>query len=315
MSGSGIRRTPPLAPALCLAVTVTLAVGGCGSDPDPASSGSAPSPSSSVRTLAPLRVTRPPATGELSADLRQSSRDAALGRMQVWIRNDRESDLLPTRVTYSDDRLTAPLTGGRLRVIPARSFRGYTLTLPRLPDCGATAASGSGTVVVEHGDERESLPVEDEADVVQRFQDTRCFEVTVAKVADLSWSDDVPVDHPGEGGIGTLVLQVRPRGGDGSLTVDSVAGTPLLSSYRTPVWTPDLTVRGTDEPTSVDLPVHPARCDEHAFMEAAGGTALRVKLTVRLGAGEEPESGELILRMSPEGAAHAIQYVRDSCGY
>ena len=50
-------------------------------------------------------------------------------------------------------------------------------------------------------------------------------------------------------------------------------------------------------------------------MEAAGGTALRVKLTVRPGAGEEPESGELILRMSPEGAAHAIQYVRDSCGY
>ena len=50
-------------------------------------------------------------------------------------------------------------------------------------------------------------------------------------------------------------------------------------------------------------------------MEAAGGTALRVKLTVTPGAGEEPESGELILRMSPEGAAHAIQYVRDSCGY
>ena len=164
-----------------------------------------------------------------------------------------------------------------------------------------------------------ALPVEDEADVVQRFQDTRCFEVTVAEVADLSWSDEVPVDHPGEGGIGTLILQVRPRGGDGSLTVDSVAGTPLLSSYRTPVWTPDLTVRGTDDPTSVDLPVHPARCDEHAFMEAAGGTALRVKLTVTLpgrGAGAgEPVSGELILRMSPTGAAHAIQYVRDSCGY
>ena len=299
--------------AAALSSTVLL-LGGCsGTTPDPGSD-AAPSPSTSVKTLPPLRVTRAPATGELFAHVDQSSRDAALGRIQVWITNDRESDLLPTRVTYSDPRLLRPIEGGRLREIPGRAFRGYTLALPKRPDCAATAESGDGTVVVEYAGKRERLPVTDEADVVQRFQATTCFAMTVARVATLSWSDDVPVDKPGEGGIGTLVLQVQPAGGGGSLTVDQVSGTPLLSSYRTPAWTPDLTVRGSGEPVSVDLPVHPARCDEHVFMEAAGATAFRVKMTVRPPSGK-PVSGELILRMPPEGAAHAIQYARDSCGY
>jgi hypothetical protein len=298
------------------AAFVSLLLAGSCSDapPDPASD-SAPSPSTSVQTLEPQHVTKPPATGELFAEVKQSSRDAALGRIQVWVTNDREKRLLPTRVTYYDDRFLTPLEGDRLRVIPARTFRGYTLTLPKRPDCDAKAASGSGKVVVEHSGKRETVDVGDEADVVQRFQDTTCFALSVAEVATLSWSDEVTADKPGEGGIGTLVLQAEPSGKGGSLTVDQVSGTPILSSYRTPVWNPDLTVRGDGPAVSADLPVHPARCDDHVFLEAAGGTAFRVKLTVQPPDGGKGISGELILRMSPEGAAHAIQYARDSCGY
>ena len=111
------------------------------------------------------------------------------------------------------------------------------------------------------------------------------------------------------------MLKIRPSGrpGAGSLTVDSVGGTPLLSSYRQPVWTPDVTVRSADEEVLVELPVHPARCDEHGFMEAGGATAFRVKL--RLERGGVTQAGELILRMSPDGASAAIGFVRESCGY
>ncbi|GAA2134370.1 hypothetical protein [Nocardioides bigeumensis] len=313
MIGRG--RTRLRATYAAVLASIVLVAGGCSDEggADPRSEG-APSPSTSVRTLEPLRVTKPPATGDLFAEVKQSSRDAALGRIQVWVTNDREKPLLPTRVTYFDDRFLAPLPGDRLRVIPARSFRGYTLTLPKRPDCAARAESGSGTVLVEHDGKAERVPVGDEADVVQRFQDSTCFALTVAEVATLSWSDDVPVDKPGEGGIGTLILQAEPSGRGGSLTITQVSGTPLLSSYQTPVWTPDLEVSGDGDPVSVDLPVHPARCDEHVFMEAAGGTAFRVKMTVQPPSGQ-PVSGELILRMAPEGAAHAIQFARDSCGY
>ena len=52
----------------------------------------------------------------------------------------------------------------------------------------------------------------------------------------------------------------------------------------------------------------PNRCDVHAFLEAGGATAFIVHL--RLG----DESGDLVLRMSQEGAANAIRFARDSCG-
>ena len=50
-----------------------------------------------------------PPTGRLVADLRQSSRDAALGRMEVWIGNDTARDLTPTRITYTDPRFRRPV--------------------------------------------------------------------------------------------------------------------------------------------------------------------------------------------------------------
>ena len=306
MIGKG--RAAFAAAALCLLLGLVLT--GC-SDGSPAASepDTSGSPSPSVRTLSPLPAPpSSPATGLLYADLRQSSRDAALGRMQVWIHNDRERDLRPTTITYLDGRFHRPLAGGRLRLNPARSIRGYTLTLPDRPACRSDATSGR--VVVEHDGRREQLPVEDEADVVERYVATRCFELRVAAVADLSFADEVPVDHPGEGGLGTLTLVIRPAGRPGTrLTIESVAGTPLLSSYREPVWTPDVTVRGTDDEVRIDLPVHPARCDEHVFMESGGATAFRIKL--RVGG----TAGELILRMSPEGASNAIAYARDACGY
>jgi hypothetical protein len=277
----------------------------------------AASPSPSVITLAPLPPPpEKPATGKLFADLRQSSRDAALGRMEVWIRNDRERDLTPTKVTYVDGRLRQPLDGERLRLNPARSIRGYPLYLPARPACGSDATRGR--VVVEHDGRREELPVEDEADVVARFVATTCLRLQVSKVAELSFANEVPVDHEGEGGLGTLVLVVRPSGrpGAGSLTIDTVAGTPLLSSYQEPVWSPDVTVTSTDEEQRIELPVHPARCDEHVFMESGGATAFRVKLHLDVGAvGGHDREGELIVRMDPAGASNAIGYARDSCGY
>lgn len=291
-----------------------LLLAGCRDGAEPP--GAAPAPSPSVVTLSPLPPPpSQPATGKLSADLRQSSRDAALGRMQVWIRNDRERDLRPTAITYVDDRYPAPVPGERLRLNPARSIRGYPLALPARPVCGSDAAAGR--VVVEHGGRRETLPVEDEADVVSRYVATRCFELRVARVAEISFADVVPVDRPGEGSVGTLVLRIVPSGraGAGGLTIDTVAGTPLLSSYQTPFWTPELTVASTGDPAEVELPVHPARCDEHVFMESGGATAFRVGLRLEAGSDDPGTEGELIVRMSPAGASAAIGFARDSCGY
>ena len=288
---------------------LVLALAGCGGGPEsPGSSAATGSPSSSISTLSPLPMPSiGPPPGELVADLRQSSRDAAAGQFQVWIGNGLDRDVDPTSIRYVDPRLPAPVAGERLRLNPSGSERGYPLALPPRPVCDD--AGTRGEVTMTYAGREVTLPVEDEADVVARYVATRCFELAVAAVAELSFADEVPVDRPGEGSVGTLVLEVRPAArGDGVLRIDSVGGTPLLTPQGQPVWRPGLTVRPGDPPATVELPMVPARGDDHVFMESGGATAFRIGLHL------DGDPGDLVLRMSPAGASAAIGFARDSCG-
>jgi hypothetical protein len=252
-----------------------------------------------------------PPPGELVADLRQASRDSALGRFQVWIGNGLRREISPTSIRYVDPRFRAAIPGERLRANPSDATRGYPLALPPRPRCDVdvpvNAAPGSVTMVFDG--RRVTIPVEDEADVVARYVTSRCLELAASQVARLSFADKVPVDRSGEGSVGTLVLVARPTGRAGKpLTIETVGGTPVLTAQGSSVWRPRVTVRGTDPVRRIALPVVPNRCDDHAFLEAGGATAFIVHL--RLG----DESGDLIVRMSREGAANAIRFARDSCG-
>lgn len=288
--------------AAALAAAVLLA--GC-ADGDP--SADAPEPSPSISTLTPIQLPPPPPpTGKLLADMRQSSRDAAAGRMEVWINNDTAREIRPRTIVYSDPRFRTTLLGTRLRAIPSQSERGFPIYLPPTPACGHPG--GSGTVTVTYGDTTRTVEVEDSTDVAGRYTTARCLELAVAKVADLRWADEVPWDGE-QGSDSTLTLVITPTGNDGpALTLDTVSGTPVLSPVGADVWRPDVTVRGTDHPRRLELPLKPTRCDAHAFAESGGATAFKIGL--HLGG----RVGQITLRMSTEGAANAIAYAKDSCG-
>jgi hypothetical protein len=296
-----------------LALAALLVLTGCstyspGVDPDLDASldADAPVPTSSIFTLTPLPTPpQPPPSGQLVADLRQSSRDGALDRFEVWIDNDTAASVTPTAVTYVDGRYRTPLPGSRLREIPSQSERGFPIHQPDRPACGA--AAGTPTLTVSYAGSEVTIPVADDTDVAGRYADSRCLELAVDRVARLSWSDEVP--SSGEpGAVGTLTLQVRPTGRPGpTLTIDSIRGTPVLNSAEGD-WTPGLTVTGTSDPVDLPLPLKPTRCDAHAFSESGGATAFA--LNVHL----DGKPGQLILRMSTAGAAHAIEFGKDSCG-
>ena len=200
---------------------LALMLAACSSSADHESR-AAGTPSPSVVTLSPLPPppSEPP-TGRLYADLRQSSRDAALGRFEVWIANDTRRDLSPTLVRYTDPRFRGPVDGERLRLDPSRSERGYPLALPPRPACAHRP--GRPRVLVRYAGRSVSLPVADEADVVARYVASRCQELAVHRVAGLRFADTVPVDHPGTGSTGTLTLVVTPTGARGHvLRLDSV---------------------------------------------------------------------------------------------
>ena len=300
-----LRQTPPM--RLAWIVAVALLAAGCSSSDSPSASKPEPSPSRSIRTLSPLPMpTQGPPTGRLLADMRQSSRDAAAGRMEVWIDNDTARQITPTRITYRDPRYRAPLPGTRLRPIPSQSERGYQFLLPPRPACDHPR--GTGTVTVQYGAKTTTVPVEDETDVAGRFTRSRCLELAVAQVADLSWDDDV--DFSGKvGDPGTMTLVVRPTGKAGpALSIDTVSGTPIIAPVGTDVWRPDATIRGTDDPSRIELPLKPNRCDDHAFLEAGGGTAFKIGLHL------DGKPGQITLRMSIPGAKSAIDFAKASCG-
>ena len=295
-----------LTAAALAAALLALALTGCsGSDSTHATT--EPSPSASIRTLTPLPMpTVPPPTGELRADMRQSSRDAAAGRMEVWIDNDTADPITPTRVTYRDPRFRTALPGTRLRPVPSQAERGFQIVLPPRPACDRP--KGTGTVTVEYGDTTRTVEVEDSTDVAGRFTTSRCLELAIGRVADLSWDDEVPFDGK-VGDPGTLTLVVRPTGEPGpTLTLDTVSGTPILAPVGTDVWRPEVTVEGTDAPSRVDLPIKPNRCDDHAFLESGGATAFKIGLHL------DGRPGQITLRMSLPGAKNAIDFAKASCG-
>lgn len=306
-------RTRALATGLLL-----LALSAC-SDDVPTADDAEPSASDTgIPTITVSALPEPPPTGTLIADMRQSSRDAAAGRMEVWLDNDTLEAVTPTRITYRDDRFRTPLEGTRLREIPSQSTRGFQFLLPPRPTCGAsneataTLADPLGEVVVEYAGGTETLEVADETDVAGRYTRARCLEIAIDRVATLSWSDQVTAGDPTQAAIGsdgvlTLVLDTTGRPG-ADLIIDTVSGTPILSPVGSDAWRPDVTVTGRDEPTRIDLPLKPTRCDAHAFAESGGATAFKIGLHL----GGEP--GQITLRMSPAGAANALNFARASCG-
>jgi hypothetical protein len=307
-------------PALCtaLAALLVLALTAC-SDDAPTAGGTEPRPSDTgVPTITVSALPEPPPTDTLIADMRQSSRDAAAGRMEVWIDNDTLEDVTPTRITYFDDRFRTPLTGERLREIPAQSTRGFQFYLPPRPTCGSSndvpvsLENPLGTVLVEYAATKERLKVADETDVAGRFTRARCLELAIAEVAALSWADQVTPGDPTETPVGdegtlTLVLDTTGTGGH-ELTIDTVSGTPILSPAGTDAWRPAFTISGDQPSATLDLPLKPTRCDAHAFAESGGATAFKIGLHL------DGEPGQITLRMSPAGAANAINYARASCG-
>ncbi len=304
------RATGPLGVLLVVALLAGCSDDG-GTDPATAPDSSPPS-DTAVPTLSPLPYPEdPPPSGKLIGDMRQSSIDVALGRMQVWIDNDTTHDVTPTRIVYRDPRLAKPLIGDNLRTNPAQSERGYYLYLPAEPPCADVPGKAeSGTLEVAYAGKVDRIPVTDPTDVVGRFLTGRCEELALAAVADVRWSDEVPDDGSGEGAVGTLTLLITPTGVRGhELVIDHISGSHLLNSSEGPAaWAPKLRIAGDDPPTEIELPVKPSRCDVHAFLEGGGATAFRVAFVL------DGKPGEIVVRMSPDGMGNALGFAKDSCG-
>ena len=288
-----------------LALRGVLVLGGCASSGSESAAPSSPS-SSPVKTLTMLPAPEKTLSGELTAELQQSSRDVALGRFQVWITNGLQEDIRPRRIVYRDALLTKPVEGERLRGIPSGSYRGYPLELIE-PTCGGEEAGA--TVTVFYGGESVEIPVDDETQVVGRWSKERCAERAIERVAALEWSPGMRIEGSGADAVALFRLTAHPTGRDGSYTIDTVTGTPLYTSADGDFWTVDEKVSGKGADTTIELPAQPARCDIHAFGSATGGTTFFVNVTI------DGKPSQVRVAMSPEVTDEAFSYAAEVCGF
>jgi hypothetical protein len=296
-----------------LVLTTTAACGG-GDQPDTDASEVEPSPTSSLFTLTPVPMPpKPPPSGRLVADIEQWSHDGFRNQFQVWVDNDTDTLITPMKVTYDDDRFRKPLTASRLRDIPSQARRGFPIPIPDRPACGSTATSGTVTVEYTVDGERRSatVPVYDEAEVIEKITSARCLELDIEKVAHLSWADEVTASGDGgKGSVGTLTLVVDTTGRPGpELVIDSIAGNPVLSPGELGVYEPHLTITGDQPAQRVPVPFLPARCDAHAFGESGSFNAFAFNVHV------DGEPGQFVLRLGPAASANALEYAKASCGF
>ena len=216
--------------SVALALLGVLVLGGCASSGSESAAPSSPS-SSPVKTLTMLPAPEKTLSGELTAELQQSSRDVALGRFQVWITNGLQEEIRPRRIVYRDALLTRP---GRGRA-PARHPVGV---LPRLP-AGADRAHVRRRGGGRDGDrllrpmvESVEIPVDDETQVVGRWSKERCAERAIERVAALEWSPGMRIEGSGADAVALFRLTAHPTGRDGSFTIDTVDGHPAVHVGR-----------------------------------------------------------------------------------
>jgi hypothetical protein len=303
-----VRRLIALLPVLA----VLAACGG--NDDDSHSQAPEASPTKSLFTLtAAPPPPKPPPTGKIIADILQASHDGARNRFQVWVDNDTDKTITPTKVTYLDDRFLTALHGTRLRDIPSQARRGFPIYLPDQPACDRTASRGTLTVEYTVGGEPKSttIQVKDDADVIQRNTSARCLELSIDQIAHLSWADEVTASGDGgKGSVGTMTLVIDPTGRPGpTLVIDSIVGNPVLSPGELGVFNAKLTITGEQAPQRVPVPLRPTRCDAHAFGESGSFNAFAFNVRV------DGKPGQFILRLSETGSANAVKYAKASCGF
>ena len=314
MSRPRLARLAAVLPLLVVLTVLTVLAACTGNDDKTAGAEPEASPTKSLFTLTsdPLPP-KPPPTGTLIADIERASHDAARHRFQIWVDNDTDKTITPTKVTYHDDRFQTALPGTRLRDIPSQARRGFPIYEPDRPACDRTASSGTLTVdyTVDGEPKSTTIQVLDDADVIQKVTSARCLELSVDKIAHLSWADEVTASGDGgKGSVGTMTLVIDTTGKPGpTLVIDSIVGNPVLSPGELGVFSPDLTITGDQPPQRVPVPLRPTRCDAHAFGEAGSFAMFAFNVHV------DGEPGQFVVTLSQTGALNAITFAKASCGF
>ncbi len=162
---------------------------------------------------------------------------------------------------------------GQTKSLPAQ------LPSPACKGPSNSAPDGARVNIQLKGDAPLSLTADDPHGVLARNNSELCLEQEVAAVVHLELSGDFRADPV----HGTAILRLNyvPQGRGGSITIDEIQGTTLISEDRDAPWPKGTELSGSGTSGTIELTIRPTRCDPHAVAEDKVGTLL--PLNVRAG--------------------------------
>lgn len=254
----------------------------------------------------------------LTVSVYQNRVDVGNRKLSVTFHNDTGERLTITRLEFTSPQFEGPAIWPKeSTTIAAGTDISLAVPLPG-PDCTAVdpvpsvefdyalEGGASGTAIAEPVDELVRLP--------QIFVED-CVEVAMRDVVDVQ-----AVTLPRDATVGSrLVAEVdvtlTPTGSDGSVVFEQSSGTTLLTpvdaaGIPTPSQTIDVTINGTDEPSTMTLIYAPGRCDAHAIAEDKRGTIFPISVSTSVGL-----SGILYLASADDVKVALYEFARRACGF
>jgi hypothetical protein len=252
----------------------------------------------------------------VTVEIVQLRADVALRQAQVHVVNGGDTDLQIGEVAVDDPRFIAPATrvlAGRTSTVPAGGEVDIRVQLPEVECSAPVAAAAQPTVelafLADGVEGTARVAAADPLGFLAPLHERECRAVALAEAATLAFTGFTPAP-PGQ--PATLRLTVTPTG-RGKATVVAVQATNLLDFGQATVdgaFPLDLpVVSGDTEPTVVDIPILPSRCDPHAVQEDKRGTIFDVRLSL------DGEPGEIELFVGDALRGDILTWVSSWCGF
>jgi len=247
----------------------------------------------------------------VTASVLQSRSDVVDGRLVVQVDNGSDGELTINRLD-----VTAPgLEDGMVLDGPKSVSAGKSVQL-RLDLVPVRCDGAAGPAVIgldvetSSGSASGTVEAADPYDTLGRLQNTGCLARAVERIATFRLPDRLRTEGAGEAQRAWIDIMVEPVGeGDGSLSITQILGTTLLSAEGALNWAFTDEIAATDPPTTIELPVRPARCDQHAGAEDKRGTIIPLEITTSDG-----WSGLYELRSGQQLKDDLFAYFTARCG-
>jgi hypothetical protein len=250
----------------------------------------------------------------VSVELQQLRADVASRQAEVHVTNGSDAPLTIGEVRVEDPRFDGPSTrvmADRVSTVAAGSSVDIRVQLAPV-DCDAPAGA-TARVVLEIVDDSGSAEVEasapDPVGFVAPLHARECLKERVMDAATVAFTG-FTASSPGE--PAALELTVTPTGA-GAVTVVGVERTNLIDFIGPgddELYALDVAVTAGDtQPTVVEVPIVPFRCDPHAVQEDKRGTVFDVRVEL------DGEPGEFELFVGDDLRGRILTWVGAWCGF